>query len=429
MVYDIAFSPYSRRSESSVAACKQAQAQSRRLARRSIYLHRTRIQDLPSDILLDLYQVLSAIDRPNPHDVGWIRMTHVDTLWRRVGLDLPILWANDYGSMASHDAVQTFRTRARNIPLTVCIPERLSKQHENVLIYAISASIRDIEALSLKTYSYLWSSLVAGKTLPKLRILDLDDSKLHVGGAVDAAPSDYLEMDFPLKAPLLTHVSLRGCRLFPLFAPSLLSLTLADQRTTSARVLDVLRGTPSLEHLVLDMSIFNIYARDQVEHRAAVQLPRLRTLQILPASGPSATGTIPSMSHRLKRALVQRIITPEDTEKDVVDDSFAPVEPALPEVPQFAGTLDAQQVAALPPGPAPVVAPALPNPASAIAQPLGFQIEPPSYEFVMTHDDAVPPAAIAPVAVVPDAADAPGMGVTDAAAPPSTEPPAYSFSP
>lgn len=343
-------------------------------------LRRTLVSELPGDVLCDLYQALSAIDRPTPDDLGWTRMTMVNRAWRSIGLELPILWARDYGSMASHDAVDAFRMRARDIPLTVCITQRLSKQHENVLIYAVSANIRRIETLSLKAYSYLWSSLVAGKRLPELRILHLDDSRLHMGSG--SAPSDYLEMDFPLHAPRLTHVSLRGCRLFPLVAPSLKSLTLADQRTTSARVLDVLRGVPSLEHLVLDMSVFNIYARDQVAHREPVQLPRLRTFRILPASEPSARGTRPVISHQLKNALIRRIITPNDTERDIVIDDLADVAPN----PQAQGP-QTQQVAV------PVLGPAVPqlNPAPVSAQPLVAEPEPPSYEFVMA--ETAPPAA------------------------------------
>ncbi|KZV70531.1 hypothetical protein PENSPDRAFT_439883 [Peniophora sp. CONT] len=345
-------------------------------------------------------------------------MTHVDRTWRSVGLDLPILWAKDYGSMASHDAVDAFLARARSIPLTVCISERLSKRHENVLIYAISANIRRVETLSLKTYSYLWSSLVAGKKLPELRILDLDDSKLHMDSASESAPSDYLEMDFPLHAPQLTHVSLRGCRLFPLVAPSLLSLTLADQRTTSSRVLDVLRGTPSLEHLVLDMSIFNIYARDQVERRAPVHLPHLRTFQILPASGPSARGTLPRTSHRLKNALVLRIITPDDTEKAIVDvDDDPAILPPNPEI-QMAQAPGAPQLAL-----GPVEHPHIPVGLVGIVQPLGFHLEPPSYEFVMAH--APPPAAVAAPAAVPAPEDGPNLPAPTG--PPFTEPPAYTF--
>ncbi|KZV68451.1 hypothetical protein PENSPDRAFT_687223 [Peniophora sp. CONT] len=232
-------------------------------------------QDLPKDFIPGLYKALSAIDRPTTRDLGWIRLTHVDRTWRSAGMAMPSLWARDYGTMASHDAADTFRARACGTPLTVSISGRLSKRHEDVLIHVVSASICSIKTLSLVSHSYPWSSLVAGKRLPELCELDLDD------GERDGRFNGF-KFEPTLYAPKLTHASLRGTRAFLLVAPSLISLTLTNVLASSCGIFDILRGTPSLEHLVLDMSqhqdsiVFKSYGR-----HIPVELPHLLTFRIL----------------------------------------------------------------------------------------------------------------------------------------------------
>ncbi|VDB99182.1 unnamed protein product [Peniophora sp. CBMAI 1063] len=268
---------------------------------------------LPADVICILYDILWETDKPSRGHLGWIRLTHVNRLWRSVGVDWPRLWTRDYGTLASHDASSAFRVRARGLPLTVSIPHPPQGRHEDVLIHAVSNGIRTIETLNLKSRSYMWSSLIAGKRLPEMHVLDIDDSASRVGAVYKLHPT--------VHAPKLTHATLVGCRPFLLVAPSLVSLTLTGLILSVDRALDILRGTPRLEHLQIDepMEILVSMNLDEPDAKlkGPVDLPHLHTVRIRPIAN------LPRRIYRRAgKTFLGRIIMPSDV-KDVASSMVA----------------------------------------------------------------------------------------------------------
>ena len=81
-------------------------------------------------MLLEIYK-LSAVADPirlnrslNPLvDLGWVRSTHVNSHWRRAGLDSLSLWAANVCSIPHPRAMEEFLRRAKTIPPTFNIDD------------------------------------------------------------------------------------------------------------------------------------------------------------------------------------------------------------------------------------------------------------------------------------------------------------------
>ena len=87
------------------------------------------IERLSDDVLRELFDTVADIDPPRTsfHDdddsdtedgsLGWIRMTHVCRRWRRIGLDMSVLWARIICMFPA--GVKTIAQRTKATPLTL----------------------------------------------------------------------------------------------------------------------------------------------------------------------------------------------------------------------------------------------------------------------------------------------------------------------
>ena len=129
--------------------------------------------ELPHDILCDIFYTCANIYRAKPYHLGWIYLSHVCRRWREVVLDLPYLWARIVCLFP--DALDQILLRTRDALL--------------MLDYDTFESIRDAERFAellprafsvidcqkrvwFKHYCH-WEALLPGTTLPNLVELDV----------------------------------------------------------------------------------------------------------------------------------------------------------------------------------------------------------------------------------------------------------------
>lgn len=217
------------------------------------------------------------------------------------GDDMEALWARTCSVFPSEDAIVTLSNRAGKTPLIIAHSARLSKDHEMKLIHALAPMLDSVRIMSIHAHSYNWASLLAAKHLPQLSELFLDDP---VPLSSETLYEESFALEEPLDAPALRSVHLRGGRLLPLDVPSLDTLVLENIRTSTYRILDLVRKCPQLRHLTIDSGTMLSGTRHS---DALIYLPDLRTLTLR---------LHPSVRSELKQGMV----FPEDVQIDETDE-------------------------------------------------------------------------------------------------------------
>ncbi|KZV70285.1 hypothetical protein PENSPDRAFT_752722 [Peniophora sp. CONT] len=224
---------------------------------------------------------------PGPHFcLGWIYLSHVSSRLRQLCLDAPSLWGRVVTHLPSISAMPTILARARDAPLYFSTPRSewattahthpssYHKAYRAKVDFAIehfSDRVIGIEMHSVASVDDAdWGSVLSHEPLPHLRRLALYNPSAGPNSriCVNAPNLDTFELHGEA-FPVFPH-PLRALTKLEIILGSGSSLTLED----SATLLDILRGTPRLEQLVL--CNIRISAGGPVNE----ELPALRPVQL-----------------------------------------------------------------------------------------------------------------------------------------------------
>lgn len=181
---------------------------------------------LADDVLCEIYYILADEDpsrgpKQKHYDeagsLGWIRLTHVCRQWRRVGIDLAVLWARI--TCIFPPDIRTVIERTKNLPLVV----DMTWNNTSSSLWS-PATLLALPITRFRVYTddpFMgsdggrdWDGIFAGRTYPRLEKLSLlprFDSGYNFKRARKA-----------LDAPALTELNINTPR--PIIAPSLRTL-------------------------------------------------------------------------------------------------------------------------------------------------------------------------------------------------------------
>ncbi|VDC04847.1 unnamed protein product [Peniophora sp. CBMAI 1063] len=263
--------------------------------------------ELDPHILCHMAEIAADAYPPTPYDLGWLRLTHISHSWRAALLSpdmrpiMASLWARVCCTFPSEDAVATLSDRAGQEALIVSHSARLSKDHENVLIHALASRLASVRVLSIPAHSYNWSSLLTSKYLPQLDQLFLEDP---IPISSETLYEESFALEEPLVAPKLKSLHLRGGRLLSVDAPSLVTMILTNIRTSTHRILDLVRWCPRLQSLDIDSGTMLSGTRHSEAH---VYLPDLKTLRLC-------------LHESVRRELMAGMVYPQDVQVEEADE-------------------------------------------------------------------------------------------------------------
>ncbi|VDC02105.1 unnamed protein product [Peniophora sp. CBMAI 1063] len=263
-------------------------------------------QNLPHDILRELFEHLAAVDPPDFKDemdmfsLGWILATHVCGRWREVGLSVATLWADVVCTFPSVPIAEELVTRARGCLLDIAVghfPPDLKPgfpaPHLPIswgLQYLQRAhTFRcDVERWSTFSDDHPTARAALISTLPLLKHLRLDCKITQIDD-----PLPVIQLDCPalLTAEfrdILPHSSSTANTL------RRLALDLGRVRLDDiSPILGALREMLSLEDLKLGLGSYDTLP---LSTHAVVHLERLRTLRAVCASEQQASDLFDYMS-------------------------------------------------------------------------------------------------------------------------------------
>ncbi|VDC07544.1 unnamed protein product [Peniophora sp. CBMAI 1063] len=156
-------------------------------------------------------------DRRKPATLGWIRLTHVSSRWRRRLLAYPVIWGRDVGLLPAALSVMLERAGS-SAPISVTFRDKsVDRPHLAMSTTIESGRLRSIcwEAEELP----LVAGMLSGKTLPILETLRIQPiytcdrygtfqsamSKLH---APRLRRLEYFGFFVPFVAPALTYIEI-----------------------------------------------------------------------------------------------------------------------------------------------------------------------------------------------------------------------------
>ncbi|KZV64058.1 hypothetical protein PENSPDRAFT_189606 [Peniophora sp. CONT] len=248
-------------------------------------------QDLPHDILRELFEHLAIVDPAGWHlrsrrcslGLGWITATHVCRYWREIGLEMATLWADVVCAFPDIAVADELLRRARDCLLNIDVSffrgTFLLGEHRPYL--PMSWGLQQLHrAHTFQGYIYRWSTfaddhpgayVALNNTLPVLKHLKLT---FNCCDKIDPFPI------IALNAPALISADLRD--ILPhstSITGKLTKLSISLGSTTSwnnlSPLLDALRSSRHLEYLNVQLD-----AKDTVPvvDCSIVHLERLTTL-------------------------------------------------------------------------------------------------------------------------------------------------------
>ncbi|KZV71530.1 hypothetical protein PENSPDRAFT_751635 [Peniophora sp. CONT] len=224
------------------------------------------IDRLNLDTLAMTFEFCVELDQPSGKHLGWILLSHVCRRWRAVLLALPpIIWGKVVCYSQTRNMFEVMLKRAHNAPLTLeirdvlgstCFPKFITPQEFDSMLD---------RACTIVWLKALWNPqlVLAGRTLPKLKSLSINDVYYH-------------DHDHSLHAPALQHLRITDIS-WPIIAPNLRTLHItileivevSDDKPWLAELPDVLEACPALEHISLESYVE--VASDWVPLNASIQ--------------------------------------------------------------------------------------------------------------------------------------------------------------
>ncbi|VDC01213.1 unnamed protein product [Peniophora sp. CBMAI 1063] len=248
---------------------------------------------LPPDILYRVIGTVAILCPASRFDLGWIKTTHVCSIWRHEIPSFATLWARAVSAFSSHGSVQTIRRRAQAAPLTVRYltdPAHFGASwniSSTPLFDYYLALLPQVRSLDLctphpKDYERLVQALSA-QTFPMLERVALADNCAPFDQ--DRRPVDPLTIfDRPL-CPNLRALSLH--RLFIAFPGRQLTdlrifgESFSDNPITSARFLDFLsEAGETLQMLLMVQWMPTVWDTEERTGRK-VRLRSLKSMSLL----------------------------------------------------------------------------------------------------------------------------------------------------
>ncbi|KZV77209.1 hypothetical protein PENSPDRAFT_645483 [Peniophora sp. CONT] len=215
---------------------------------------------------------------------GWIILTHVNSSFRRVGLNLAVLWGETIHLFPAKAALDTIKARARAAPLSFdfgSLHGSLSAP-ESVYLHLAVENIARVGALVTgwstrrpPLASARWLDVLSFTRLNCLKFLHIDGANV-VGLRHAPIPTSIPENERYIDAPILLSLTIKSTQFMRFRAPFLRSLVLGQNEggVSSASILRALESTPLLEELEISYSLADA-AHDPGQ--AIVNLPHLTT--------------------------------------------------------------------------------------------------------------------------------------------------------
>ena len=180
----------------------------------SLFVRRTRlslVSHIPPELLARIFSFIASNEPPmvdSRQKLGWIKVSHVCSWWRRVALDTPLLWATinlDLGPQWALSMVE----RARRVPLVVQHTQIRTVKDSNMVIDFLSSHLPVITKLKLVVPNNALAEVMV-KALSE-PILSSEYAPSTRSGTVDrkAMLSDAL---VNYNIPCLQAVTIVGCR-------------------------------------------------------------------------------------------------------------------------------------------------------------------------------------------------------------------------
>ncbi|KAI0032362.1 hypothetical protein K488DRAFT_85904 [Vararia minispora EC-137] len=241
---------------------------------------------LNDDVIREIFSWLARINPPRrpqrivvdewdaktiKGDLGWIVLTHVCKVWRRVGIEHSVLWGSIVGIFPS--AFKIVLERAQGAALSLIYDASLPSSR-NVTLSVLREQPGRIRSLHvsapLDTLSFL-----GGQEYPQLETLTLF---FPFSSACTTLAHDWS----PILAPVLTRLTLHGC-IIPITSPLLKSLNVTGfaargLAVSTKFVLDILDRCPLLVNLSFE-DVLQRHASAPTENHK-VQLVHLTHVRI-----------------------------------------------------------------------------------------------------------------------------------------------------
>jgi hypothetical protein len=235
--------------------------------------------NLPDDLLREVFERLSEIDPPLTTQLGWITITHVCRRWRVIALGpgLSALWGKIVCTYVKPEVFNIILSRSGSAPLFLDFSSFPTSPHlsfDNLQVQHILYALTNAHLLhrvssfveGYTTHLFddsLW--FFSGKEFPVLRHLEVTTSYIR--------PTDHIR---PMIAPALKKLCLGGF-FFPIMSPSLRHLSLINAPRLVDEYVEMLSRIPLLEELHMEFSLLHSPAPNLAK---PISLPQLKRISL-----------------------------------------------------------------------------------------------------------------------------------------------------
>lgn len=213
-----------------------------------------------------------------PATIGWVKLAHVCTEWRRLCLNAPELWARGIGCLPNM-LLEAIQRAGDHVPYDIRVRSNLSELDRDCLSGILASRGRSLDwVVKDPAQDSFVSSILSGRDLPTLTYIRVKTSYHASADAVPAHAS--------FSAPKLTKIDF-AFFLVPFVAPSLTYLQLYYVQMSPRMLLDMLHSSPLLKRADISLS-WGTKWEDNFEVHTDCPLPNLEALQLSARNLPGA---------------------------------------------------------------------------------------------------------------------------------------------